>query len=97
MLRLIILFALLILFNACTATMAIYGVPQHKWEAMSDEERAATIEHYQAQQQIYQATREQAELSRQQALALAKQCHNLEQATNNKKCKVSTKRRFLFW
>lgn len=76
--------------------MAIYGVPQHEWEAMSDDERTATIEHYLAQQQIYQATREQAEIARQQAKALAKECHNLEQASSSK-CKVSTKRRFLFW
>lgn len=84
----------LLLVN-CGATRAIYGVPQDKWEQMSEPERQAAIERYEQQQAIYAETRNQAEKARQEAEEFAKKCHETNDAGDTSgECEVITRRRF---
>jgi hypothetical protein len=80
----------------CSATKAIYGVPQEKWEQLSEQERQAAIERYEQQQAIYADTREQAEKARKKAEEFAAKCHETnEEGETSGECEVIRDRRWI--
>ncbi len=84
------IFIILILIS-CGTTRAIYGIPEDKWQQMSESERQAAIEQYEQQQIIYAETREQGEKARQEAEEFAAKCHDTEAPDE---CEVITRRKF---
>jgi hypothetical protein len=89
--------ALLLCLSACGGMPAIYGVPQDRWERMSEAEQAEAIERFEQMEEINRQTREAAEQARQEAggeVETDEFCEDPEQPIPNRD---ACKRRSLFW
>jgi predicted Fe-S protein YdhL (DUF1289 family) len=84
-----------IIITSCSATHAIYGVPEDQWHRLSDKEQQAMIERVKRQEQINAQTRAQADKAREAAEEFANYCHQeKEDMSAPDNCKVTTKRQW---
>ena len=81
----------------CSATGAIYGIPEQQWNRMSETEQQATIKSFKQQELVNAKTRRQAEKAKKAAEKSARQCHETEEEPyESKKWKDATRHQWLF-